>query len=278
MAVRYPLVVDTTDNNKIKELPTGDSLNLNGNNIVNVVNVTASGTLTVQNLAVESTTFTVNGTSLNTVAFTGSYTDLSNTPTLFNGAYASLTGKPDIPQNIQDLANVGTTTPNDGEILVYNSTLGRYEPGTIGASFDAQFQTQNIDNLNNVVFTGDKTNDVLKFVGGVWKNERVDFDELTGTLDIVQQGDTLTGSLIGDVKGSIFGDDSTLLVDGVNNIIRGTHIGDVTGSVFADNSTLLVDAVNGEIPGYVKIADLKTALQDGAGDYAAFKAWVLANL
>jgi len=278
MAVRYPLVVDTTDNNKIKELPTGDSLNLNGNNIVNVVNVTASGTLTVQNLAVESTTFTVNGTSLNTVAFTGSYTDLSNTPTLFNGAYASLTGKPDIPQNIQDLANVGTTVPNDGEILVYNSTLGRYEPGTINASFDTQFQTQNIDNLNNVVFTGDKTNDILKFVDGVWRNERVDFDELTGTLDIVQQGDTLTGSLIGDVKGSLFGDDSTLLVDGVNNIIRGTHIGDVTGSVFADNSTLLVDAVNGEIPGYVKIADLKTALQDGAGDYAAFKAWVLANL
>src|SRR6056300_205680 len=126
MAVRYPLVVDTSDNNKIKELPSGDSLNLSGNNIVNVVNVTASGTLTVQNLAVESTTFTVNGTSLNTVAFTGSYTDLSNTPTLFNGAYASLTGKPDIPQNIQDLANVGTTVPNDGEILVYNSTLGRY--------------------------------------------------------------------------------------------------------------------------------------------------------
>lgn len=53
---------------------------------------------------------------------------------------------------------------------------------------------------------------------------------------------------------------------------------DISGSVFADDSTLLVDAVNGEIPGYVKIADLKTALQDGAGDYNAFKAWVLSNL
>lgn len=50
------------------------------------------------------------------------------------------------------------------------------------------------------------------------------------------------------------------------------------GSVVADDSTLLVDAVNGTIPGYISIADLKTALQDGAGDYAAFKAWVLANL
>jgi hypothetical protein len=303
MAVRYPLIVDTTDNNKIKELPSGDSLNLSGNNIVNVVNVTASGTLTVQNLAVEGTTFTVDGNSLNSVAFTGSYTDLSNTPTLFDGVYASLTGKPTIPANIEDLANVGSTSPANGEILIYDSTLGRYEPGTINASFDAQFQDQNIDNLNNVVFTGDKTNDVLKFVDGIWKNERVDFDELTGTLNVVQQGDTLTGSLIGDVKGSVFGDDSTLLVDSVNSTIPKANIedsanwdtafawgnhatagyltnltGDLKGSVFADDSSLLVDAVNGEIPGYVKIADLKTALQDGAGDYAAFKAWVLANL
>ena len=338
MAVRYPLIVDTTDNNKIKELPSGDSLYLSGNSIVNVINVTASGTLTVQNLVVESTTFTVDGNSLNSVAFTGSYTDLSNTPTLFDGVYASLTGKPTIPANIEDLANVGSTSPANGEILIYDSTLGRYEPGTIDASFDAQFQDQNIDNLNNVVFTGDKTNDVLKFVDGIWKNERVDFDELTGTLNVVQQGDTLTGSLIGDVKGSVFADDSTLLVDGVGGTITGTIssinwmaasdsyltisnggstspgpiqivasanldlsagagqvinanrnivaaegvtgnvTGDVIGSVFADDSTLLVDGVNGEIPGYVKIADLKTALQDGAGDYAAFKAWVLANL
>ena len=196
MAVRYPLIVDTTDNNKIKELPSGDSLNLSGNNIVNVVNVTASGTLTVQNLAVEGTTFTVDGNSLNSVAFTGSYTDLSNTPTLFDGVYASLTGKPTIPANIEDLANVGSTSPANGEILIYDSTLGRYEPGTINASFDAQFQDQNIDNLNNVVFTGDKTNDVLKFVDGIWKNERVEFDELTGTLNVVQQGDTLKVHLL----------------------------------------------------------------------------------
>ena len=96
-----------------------------------------------------------------------------------------------------------------------------------------------------------------------------------------------------DTVGSVFGDDSTLLVDGVNNIIPSANIsgieaanwdtaflwgdhsaagyapqattytkvevdaaiaavdpfsGDVTGSVFADDSTLLVDGVNGVIP------------------------------
>lgn len=51
--------------------------------------------------------------------------------------------------------------------------------------------------------------------------------------------------------------------------------GDLSGSVYADDSTLLVDGVNGTIPGYVSIASLQAALQDGAGDYAAFKSYIL---
>jgi hypothetical protein len=77
-----------------------------------------------------------------------------------------------------------------------------------------------------------------------------------------------------DIQGDIFADDSTRVFDSASGIFTA----DVKGSIFADDSTLLVDGVNGTIPGYVKISDLKTALQDGAGDYAAFKAWILANL
>jgi len=58
--------------------------------------------------------------------------------------------------------------------------------------------------------------------------------------------------LVGDLTGSVFADDSTLLVDAVNGIItanvQGTVTGDVVGSVFADDSTLLVDGVNAKIP------------------------------
>ena len=175
------------------------------------------------------------------------------------------------------------------------------------------------------------------------------FTDVNTRLVALEDG-SISTSIVGDVKGSVFADDSTLLVDGVNSKITGevtgtisstnwmassdnyltianggstgpgpiqivasanldlsagagqvinanrnivaaggvtgdltgnvsgNVTGDVNGSVFADDSTLLVDGVNGEIPGYVKIADLKTALQDAAGDYAAFKAWVLANL
>jgi len=69
-----------------------------------------------------------------------------------------------------------------------------------------------------------------------------------------------------DIIGSVFGDNSTLLVNGVDGVIPaenlqgtgtidiigntiGYHIGDVTGSVFADDSSLLVDGVAGTIPG-----------------------------
>ena len=51
-----------------------------------------------------------------------------------------------------------------------------------------------------------------------------------------------------DIVGSIFADDSTLMMDGLTGKHYGPLIGDVTGSVFADNSTLLVDGVAGNIP------------------------------
>jgi hypothetical protein len=112
----------------------------------------------------------------------------------------------------------------------------------------------------------------------------IDLDPGTGNVVLlagVLQGNvqgTVTGSLVGthdgDVTGSVFADNSTLLVDAVNALIpaavvqgtftgnvvgnvtgnvtgnvagntSGFHDGDVSGSVFADDSTLLVDAVNG---------------------------------
>ena len=106
----------------------------------------------------------------------------------------------------------------------------------------------------------------------------------------------------GDITGSVFGDDSTLLVDGVNNTIPKANIedsanwdtafgwgnhtaggyapqtttytktevdsaisavntldGDLTGSLFADDSTLLVDGVAGKIVGTVDTASLRTS-------------------
>ncbi len=68
-----------------------------------------------------------------------------------------------------------------------------------------------------------------------------------------------------DIVGSVFADNSTMLVDSTNGVLRGTLLGnlvgpvegDVVGSVFSDSSTLLVDAVSGTIPWSV-LADIPT--------------------
>jgi len=50
---------------------------------------------------------------------------------------------------------------------------------------------------------------------------------------------------------------------------------DVVGSVFGDDSTLLVDAVNSVIPGYVSLATLKSTVAASA-DFADFKTRIAA--
>ena len=81
MANRFPLVIDTSDGNKFKELPDGDNLILTNSSIVNALNVSAVG-------YVEATRFILNGQD-----FTADYNELSNLPT--------------IPSQITDLVNDG---------------------------------------------------------------------------------------------------------------------------------------------------------------------------
>ena len=137
-----------------------------------------------------------------------------------------------------------------------------------------------------------------------WSDLHVnDFIYLNGSrLEVTAGGALLIGgsppSEVQDTIGSVFGDDSTLLVDGVNNVIPkaniedsanwdtafawgnhasagyqvagAPHDGDIEGSVFGDDSTLLVDAVNNKIVGAVDTPSLRTseakiALGDSAG-------------
>ena len=298
MANRFPLVVDTSDSNQIKEIPSGDNLQLSGNDIVGVVNITGSGTLTIE--SVSATNITKGGTPLATVATSGSYNDLSNTPTnvsTFTNDSNYITNGSNISLLTNDSGYL--TTVAFADLTSTPTTLSGY--GITDAATSAQGTK-----ADSAIQPGSNVSTLLNDAGYI-------------TLAQVQAGDlTVDVNNSGDLIGSVFGQDSTVLVDAIlssinttgtirghttphvdgvydlgatdkqfrnayvsgtiNGNTAGVHTGDTKGSVFADDSTLLVDGVNGEIPGYVKIADLKTALQDGAGDYAAFKAWVLANL
>lgn len=100
--------------------------------------------LNTPNLNIYATT-----ASLATVALSGNYADLRSKPTLFNGAYSSLTGKPtafppsththvasditnlNLTTSMKDLTDVGivnVATLNEGDILYWNKALGKWKP------------------------------------------------------------------------------------------------------------------------------------------------------
>ena len=78
----------------------------------------------------------------------------------------------------------------------------------------------------------------------------------TGTAVNLPAGSTIGGSIIGSgdgvVNGSnyninIVGDDSSVIVDASNKQITGTFDGDLTGSVFMADSSIIVDSVDGVV-------------------------------
>lgn len=280
-------------------------------------------------------------------AFTGRWDDLLNKPVLFSGAYADLTGAPTIPVDVSDLTDTTTllfdgdysslsNQPSipvdladltDAQSLLFSrvySDLSGLPDSFSGLTSLSMALGSNIDEFSNDGTLTDNSASALITERAV----KTYVTTQLGSLELINLGiaegnpgqylqtdgagnytfQDLPGAITADITGSVFGDDSTLLVDAVNNVIpkavvedssnwdtahgwgnhatagyltdlngdtTGYHTGDVTGSVFADDSTLLVDAVNGTIPGYVSLATLKAEVAASA-DFADFQTRIAA--
>lgn len=234
MANRYPLIVDTADNNKIKELPSGDNLNLEGNDIVNVNNILSNG-------FVDAFDIKKNGNSLAEVATTGDFNSLNNTPIFFSGDYQDLANKPNIPSQLFELEDVDAFGIQNNQALVYNDISGRFEPTDITS--DVDLSNYNLNELNDVIITGNTTNKFFKYFSGAWRAANVTWTDVQNKPDLVTREElsNIDIDVKADITGSIFADDSTLMVDSVNGTIPAT----VTGSIFdSNNSVLLADPVS----------------------------------
>ena len=273
MANRFPLVLDTTDNNKIKEIQSGDNLNLTDNSIVGVQNITAIGTIDAADIRVA-------GNRLVAQAFA----DLTDTP-------ASFIGSP----------NYFVKVKSDGTGLEYRplSDLGNIEIDTITVD------TGIVPSVNNVGYVGTEANKFNEIVATTLKgnlvsyNEEIVFNATTGKvsyaalqgaptflseftndvgylrtvdLDIQLAGLFDQGQqFVTDIQGSVFGDDSTLLVDGVNSIITGNVLNsEITTTALITNTaqitTATVTAVTGPATGNLAIdAGTSGIINIGAG-------------
>ena len=232
MANRFPLVLDTTDNNKIKEIQTGDNLNLADNSITGVQNITALGTIDAADIK-------VNGNRLVAQAFN----DLTDTPSTFVGS-----------------PNYFVKVKADGTGLEYRplSDLGNIEIDTI---------TVDTSIVPSVTDTGYLGTDAVRFsevVASTLKgslaafNGTVVFNASTGKVSYaaLQGAPTFLSEFTDDVGFLQTSDLNTTLAGLFDNGVPFTT--DIVGSVFGDDSTLLVDGVNGKIIGDVLNSQITT--------------------
>ena len=273
MANRFPLVLDTTDNNKIKEIQTGDNLNLADNSIVGVQNITALGTIDAADIK-------VNGNRLVAQAFA----DLTDTPASFAGSPNYFVKvKPDGTgleyRPLADLGNIEIDT-----ITVDTSIVPSvHQSGSIGtpaARFDNVYATSLYGNLrgynDEIVFDAFTAKISYAALQGA-PTFLSEFTDDVGYLQTTDLDTTLAGlfddgvPFTTDIVGSVFGDDSTLLVDGVN----GKIIGDVlntevtTTDIVATTATITTTTattINGPSTGNLAIdAGTSGIINIGAG-------------
>lgn len=142
MANRFPLVVDTDDGNKLKEIPIGDQLDLANSGIANLTELSVAGALSSAtlgttgnisvggNIVVTGTTTlgvatisTVNATNINLGGQTVRVPVQSDWNEEDNTSLAFIQNKPDIGNvinSINDIGDVDTVGAVNGNILEYN--------------------------------------------------------------------------------------------------------------------------------------------------------------
>jgi len=196
----------------------------------------ATGSITLTNLGVTSLTGTVGGIGVS--AATGGIT-LTNLGVKQIVGTASQIGVTGDGTGIVTITNLAPASPTFRFIVVDGATL----------------QPVSADNIS----------DTLNLISGAG---------LTITKDTAT--DTLTFSVDSnlDIRGSVFADDSTMLVDATNGIIpaavvSGTFTGILKGSVFADDSTQIIDGNSFTVYGNIEATTLRTAeTKIALGSYA----------
>ena len=170
----------------------------------------ATGSVTLTNLGVTSLTGTAGGIGVSAASGSVTLTNLGVKQIVGTASQIGVTGD---GTGIVTITNLAPASPTFRFIVVDGATL----------------QPVSADNIS----------DTLNLISGAG---------LTITKDTAT--DTLTFSVNSnlDIRGSVFADDSTMLVDATDGVLRGTLIGtvvgDLKGSVFGDDSTVIVNAID----------------------------------
>lgn len=238
-----------------------DTLNITSTTGISLITDATTDTLTIGNSGVRS----IQGST-----YIGVSATTGDNITLTNQGVTNLTAGPGISVN-QSTGGVQITnsgirgiTAGGGGITVFidgNNVASITNTAPVTRSF-ATIRVPGQTDLE-----ADITSDILQIHPGYGIN-------LT-TSEPIGESERLTIAFDNkvDIVGSVFADDSTILVDAVSGTLRGIFI----GSVFTDNSTQIIDGNTATVYGNIeattlRTADLEIALGDNAGLNQAFRA------
>jgi len=147
MANRFPLIVDTDDGNRLKEIPSGDSLDLSNVGLANLTSLSVSGSLSSSTLAT-----TGNASLGGTLNVTGASTISTLTATTMTATSLTLNGNLVVPQIQSDW----TETDTDSAAFIRNKPVLN--------------QIDNLDDIGDVNVADAVLNEVLTYDGFTWQS------------------------------------------------------------------------------------------------------------
>jgi hypothetical protein len=221
MTNRFPLIIDTQDGNKIKELPDGDNLNLQGSSILNAENIQATG-------IIDAAVIRIAGEAIQSQ----SILDLNDTPETFQGFANTILKVKNDETGIDFFSFEDFGDLTLGNVTLKGNLLPEFDnSGSIGSS------TAKISEIWATELRGN-----LKSLSG-----EIVFDATTGLINYAAIFNAPTNL-------SQFSNDESFIKDTnlatlTQNLIDTNQvvITSVNGSVFAEDSTLIVDAINKNI-------------------------------
>lgn len=235
MANRFPLVLDTSDGNKIKEIPQDDNLNLRDTSIIDVQNINALGTIS-------AAAITVNGEVIGPQRFL----DLTDTPPTYEGSnnYIVKVNSNGTGLEFKPLDDIGDL---DVEVLTATEILPTQDISTNIGRIDQRFELIHAEVTKSSIQAFDGTMLVDA------ETKEIPYSVLTGEPTFLSQFTNdvnfLTESQVGPVMLNVIDAQAYLEVD-------------IQGSVFTQDSMRVIDGFDGSITTPSVITDI-LVLQPG---------------
>ena len=257
MANRFPLVVDSSDNN-IKELPEGDSLDFTNVGVANLTNLSLSGALTTATVnatnitvsanittqtigvigllsggnsnftgTVDANNYLVNGEALSTIQVKSDWNETNPSDPSF------IQNKPNIGgvTNLNDLGDVFAAAPNSGDIIQYDGFSWQSVANTGGGGVDLT--------AFSVITLGASGNGSLSYNNG------------TGVF-------TFTPALVPTATSQLTNDSNFITLTNVTNLGYITRSGISAGDPIAYNSTSGVITFDNTNTNFTTLAEVLT--------------------